>query len=122
MTRIVCVAIGLLLLATTARAESVIKGLGAMSCGDFANEYRRNRSIETDMLLWAQGFWSGANAVIFQNDKTYRDLDALTAEDEKQSLFIYCDAHPLALFEVAVMDVYNSKFPLKRYSPASSSR
>jgi hypothetical protein len=55
MTRIVCVAIGLLLLATTAKAEYVISGLGAKSCGDLANEYRRNPSIEQRLLLSLNG-------------------------------------------------------------------
>jgi hypothetical protein len=120
MTRIVCVAIGLLLLATTAKAEYAISGLGAKSCGDLANEYRRNPSIETEMLVWAWGYWSGANAAIFESDKSYRDLDT-PVEAQKQSLLIYCDAHPMAMFVMAVKDAY-SKFPLKKYSPASTSR
>jgi hypothetical protein len=93
--------------------------LGATSCGEIANEYRRNPSIETEMMLqWAWGYWSGANDAIFQKDKSYRDLEG-SVEAQTQLLFIYCDAHPLAPFLTAVMDVY-SKFPLKKYSPASS--
>jgi hypothetical protein len=120
MARIVCVAVGLLLLVTTARAEDVNKdkglgkGLGARPCGEIANEYRRNPLIETLMLQWAYGYWTGANLATFQNDQSYRDLNALNDDAQKQSLFAYCDAHPLAMFVKAAIDVY-SQFPLKKY-------
>jgi hypothetical protein len=37
------------------------------------------------MLVWAWGYWSGANAAIFESDKSYRDLDT-PVEAQKQSL------------------------------------
>jgi hypothetical protein len=49
----------------------------------------------------------------------YRDLQAMTVEEQQQSLREYCDKHPMATFSKAVLDLYN-KLPAKSYTPSTS--
>jgi hypothetical protein len=62
-------------------------------------------------MSWAQGYMSGANMSLTPGQ--YRDLAAMSLDAQKQSLWAYCDAHPLAEFIKAAMDLY-LKLPLKK--------
>jgi hypothetical protein len=70
-------------------------GIGAVSCGKVADGYRQDPTqVEGVMLAWAQGFMSGSNVSL--GNGQYRDLTAMTLDEQKKSLRAYCDAHPLA--------------------------
>jgi hypothetical protein len=92
-------------------AEYGVMGIGAMSCGKIADEYRQNPTAwETGMLTWAQGFMSGANVSL---SGEYRDMGALSLDAQKQFLLSYCDQHPMAQFMKAAIELY-FKLPLKK--------
>jgi len=99
--------------------EMIFRGVGAISCGELAENYRRDPSnVENMMLVWAQGFMSGAN--INQTPPgEYRDMAAMTLDDQTALLREYCDKHPFAKFINAAMDLY-FKLPLKKISPSTS--
>jgi hypothetical protein len=115
----VALVVGMLIQPTSSIAESFAwAGIGAISCGKIAQDYRQNPTqTENVMLTWAQGFMSGANASIEHGQ--YRDLAAMTLDAQKESLKTYCDDHPHAEFIKAVMDLY-FKLPLKKYTPPTS--
>jgi hypothetical protein len=119
MKRICSIALvlGILIQPTSSKAEFFMAGIGAVSCDKVAEGYQQDATkTEGVMLTWTQGFMSGSN-VNLENGQ-YRDLTAMTLDDQKKSLRAYCDAHPLAEFIEAAMDLY-SKLPLKKYTPRS---
>jgi hypothetical protein len=115
----IALAFGILIQPTGSRAEYAYTGVGAASCSRLSQDYRINpRSIEAAMMDWAQGFMSGVN-ISDLRDGQYRDLQAMTVEDQKASLRDYCEEHPMAEFAKAVLDLYG-KLPQKKYTPPSS--
>jgi len=119
MKRICSIALvlGILIQPTSSKAEFFMAGVGAVSCGTVAEGYRQDPTqTEGVMLTWARGFMTGSNVSL--GGGQYRDLIAMTVDEQKKSLRAYCDAHPLAEFIEAAMDLY-SKLPLKKYTPPS---
>lgn len=107
---------------TISKADFIISGIGSVSCGKIAETYRLGpKEVENLMMYWAQGFMSGAN-ISASNGGQYRDLQAMTTDEQLRNLTEYCNEHPMADFVKAVLDLYG-KLPMKKYTPpASSSR
>jgi len=117
----IALAVGILIQPTISKADFAYMGVGATSCGKLAQDYQRNPGqTEGAMMTWAEGFMSGATMGFTPGQ--YRDLQAMTAEAQEESLRNYCDEHPMAEFIKAAIDLY-LKLPMKKYTPpASSSR
>jgi len=64
---------------------------------------------------WAQGFMAGWNYALFSEYHFYRDLGVKSADEENFHIRQYCDAHPLATFVEAVIDLWFT-LPLKPQS------
>jgi hypothetical protein len=108
--------IGALFVSSAAMAKTAARGVGTTSCAQFAQDYRRSpRTADIVYMSWAEGFMSGWNAGALSDQKALRDLGVKTAEDESRAIRYYCDAHPLASFLDAVLDVY---FSLPSHPPA----
>jgi hypothetical protein len=104
---------GLLIQTSNSMADSALMGRGTLSCGRFAEASRQNPAeAENSYFRWAQGFMSGHN-VGGRPPGTYRDLDAMSRDAQKQYLRKYCEQHPQAEYVKGVMDLY-LKFPLKK--------
>jgi hypothetical protein len=116
----IALAVGMLMQPTSSRADFAAAGIGALSCGEIAQEYKRGPvEIEGVMRIWAQGFMSGANLMSLSANGQYRDLAAMTIEAQERSLTNYCDEHPMAQLIKAVMDLYE-KLPMKKYTAPAS--
>jgi hypothetical protein len=117
----IALALGIVVQPASSRADFAYSGVGAISCGKIAQGYQRNPTqTEGIMMSWAQGFMSGMNANLPPGQ--YRDLQAMTLEEQERGLRGYCDEHPMAEFVKAAIDLYG-KLPMKKYTPpASTSR
>jgi hypothetical protein len=112
--------VGILAQPTSLKADWMMSGVGVVSCGKIAEDYRKDATYtHTFTMNWAQGYMSGANAVAIGSYGKYRDLQAMTVDEQQQSLRDYCDKHPVATFSKAVIDLYN-KLPAKSYTPSTS--
>src|SRR5258706_16471380 len=88
--------------------------LGMRSCGEFAKAYAANPAIAEDLYFtWAQGFISSLNLNSVPNTHVYRDINGDDIQAHKAHIRAYCDAHPLAQYVAAVLDLYGT-FPPKR--------
>jgi hypothetical protein len=94
-------------------AEGVAAGIGISSCGQFANEYKKAPDIETYYFYWAQGYMSAFNIGSIADQKAWRNLGAMTPEEQQRHLRSYCDKHPLGMYLDAVHDLL-SALPYKR--------
>jgi len=80
-----------------------VTGVGAITCGKLTSDYQQKpQQVEEMMMIWAQGFMSGAN-VMGTDDK---DLTAMGTDEQGQRLLAYCNEHPSAGFVGAVRDLY----------------
>jgi hypothetical protein len=109
--------LGLLLAATciiwptACPAENiVVSGVGTFSCGQLAKDYAAvsNMDIEGVWFMWAQGFMSGLNMKMGIDQHQYRNLGAMTIEEQKRFLRNFCDQHPLKDFQDAVFALWAS--------------
>jgi hypothetical protein len=83
-------------------------GAGAISCGKFAEQYRSHpEQTETIYVIWAQGFISGVNAILYPQGK-FVDLQAKTLEEWKAFLRRYCNEHPLASYGSGVFELMST--------------
>ena len=83
-----------------------------MTCGEFAKMVRDDpKNVEHFFGSWAQGFMSGWNFALLEQS-FYRDIGSESVEETDFFIRQYCDAHPLATYAQAVMNVF-SKMPVK---------
>lgn len=82
--------------------KAVFMGAGAVSCGEFAESFRRSTNSETLFFTWAQGYMSGLNLALKTAGKPIRDLRAREANIQKQTIRSYCNSHPLDVYMSAV--------------------
>jgi hypothetical protein len=96
----------LTVLPANAREKMAARGVGTGSCALYGQLYKGDPG-GTDRVYtsWAQGFMSGWN---YSTLPKYRELAAKSVEEQMLHVRLYCDAHPLALFVQAVMDLYVS--------------
>lgn len=95
--------------AIAARADSAITGAGTFSCGQFADDYRKNPKLVEDLYYaWAQGFMGGLNWAKLDNKEKLQDLGSKPEDEQQLWLRNYCDRHPLAHYFQAVYDLYLS--------------
>jgi len=99
----------------SASAETAFWGVGAKTCGVFANYYKINPKLADDLYFsWAQGFLSGINykSIVVNGDS--RDLSSIDIEQQMTHVRKYCDERPLADFIDAVMDLYKDLPEIKK--------
>jgi len=88
------------------------RGAGASTCGGFAKAYAHDPQNEYIFFSWAQGYMSAVNDTLAATGiHNYRDLAGETA-NQMARIRLYCNDHPLADYDIAVMDLYDS-LPLK---------
>jgi hypothetical protein len=90
-------------------AEEIVawgKGAGSGSCAKYAQAYR-SAPDQTDnfYLSWTLGYMSGINSL---NKDVFFDLNANTPEEMMRYLRQYCDAYPLADYEIGVRHLLNT--------------
>jgi hypothetical protein len=114
--RCVTVAVIIGLMTTiSASAETALWGVGAKTCGIFASNYLINPKLADDLYhSWAQGFMSGLNYAKAEAVGDSRDLSAMPTEEQMARIKKYCNAHPLADYVDAVIDLYKSLPESKR--------
>jgi hypothetical protein len=89
--------------------ESAASGAGAERCAVFTQNYQRlHRQTEDLYFTWAQGFMSGVNDVGLVTGQPIRDLNSVPISDQESQIRQYCEAHPLASYDQAVMQLYSS--------------
>ena len=80
-----------------------VRGVGATSCGKYAEMYRMNPRNADDLYIsWAQGYISGVNSGM----DAYFDLGSKTSDEMLRFLRKYCDDHPLKNFHEAVEELF----------------
>ena len=88
------------------------QGFGLSSCAEYAADYRRSpEALETIYFTWAQGFISGVNA---DRANDFFDLKAKTPHEMRRLIRQYCNAHPLANYREAVLELMKS-LPVVKY-------
>ena len=101
----VCFAIALGDLAC-AQEHFAVRGQGAVSCAKFAEWSRSNPDdVESIFSAWAVGYLSGVNDGSLDY---FADLKAKESEELKLYLRQYCDAHPLATYRDAMIELYGT--------------
>ena len=102
-------AIIVLMTTISASAETALWGVGAKTCGIFASNYLINPKLADDLYhSWDQGFMSGLNYAKVEATDDSRDLSAMPTEEQMARIKKYCNAHPLADYVDAVMDLYKN--------------
>jgi hypothetical protein len=88
-------------------------GIGTNLCAEFAEAFRKSPGgTEEVYWRWAMGMMSGLNFASVANNKYFRDL-AGDQELFRLAIRDYCERHPLATYEGAILDLYVS-LPLKK--------
>jgi hypothetical protein len=83
-------------------------GVGTSSCAEFGKLYAQNPQIwENTYFSWAQGFMSGLNSALLKANGTSRNMNVITTDAQERRIRFYCNAHPLAMYEQAVFDLFN---------------
>ena len=91
--------------------EYALVGAGTFDCAHFANMYRGDPTFAENMFFnWAQGFMSGLNAAQIDANGNSVNLNSMTTEEQQSAIRSYCNAHPLAPYIHAIMDLYQ-RFP-----------
>jgi len=94
----------MILTAGVANAQSLgADTLGDGPCAQFAQQFKQNPSSEHIWYIWAKGFMSGVNSA---TSKTYRDLAAMSEDNQLAYLRSYCDQHPLGDYRDAVASLF----------------
>jgi hypothetical protein len=88
-------------------------GAGMSTCGAFGQLYARSTTIEEVYFQWAQGFMTGMNVGKVVNTGTIRDLNSEPTPDQMAAIRQYCNDHPLASYEDAVVDLFSHLKALK---------
>jgi hypothetical protein len=84
-----------------------------MSCAQFAKNYASDpERTELIYFSWAQGFMSGYDFAEMREKQPYFDLNTSSADEQQRSVREFCNAHPLATYIDAVLDVM---LKLRRY-------
>lgn len=92
--------------------EMLVRGVGTTTCDEFAKMVRNDpKNVERVFGSWAQGFMSGWNFALLEQS-FYRDIGSESVEETDLFIRQYCDEHPGATYNQAVMNVF-SKMPVK---------
>ena len=103
MKKIVAILFLFLVLQSKAKAEMLLIGYGATSCGDYTVEIQKDTSMKQVFVSWAHGYMSAINA---RNTTTNDELDlssVLPLSGQIDFLSKYCDKHPDKLFVFGVI-------------------
>ena len=114
--RTICLGIALIGANSECRADTLLAGPGAFTCGKFASDYLKNPVMtEGVFFTWAQGYMSALNVISstegIRGMKFYTDLGD-TINFQKAKISAYCKEHPLSDYSDAVMDLMGS-LPVK---------
>ena len=86
-------------------------GLGATSCGKFAELYRMDATrADEEFIDWVQGFMSGLNMALLLDKPPglTKNLAAKSVKDHQQWMRTYCDQHPLSSVEQGALQLFFS--------------
>lgn len=83
------------------------EGPGASTCGQFAASYRAYPQ-DTELLYfsWAQGYMSGMNTILEPLKVPPGDFGKKPIAEQQSIIRDFCDAHPLAPYEGAVLVLF----------------
>ena len=103
------VSLAIAMTASVCHADMVMMGIGTFTCGQFGNQYAQDPdATENAYFAWAQGFMSSMNMTMVTGPaKSYHDLET-PVTSQKSQLRAYCNAHPLAGYAEAVLDLFGS--------------
>jgi hypothetical protein len=92
-------------------------GLGMRSCAQFAGDYQAQPTVaENTYYVWAEGFMSGLNLESTVARLPNRNLASIDMQAAQVEIRSYCNAHPLAPYYGAVVEIYN-KLPMLSQKP-----
>jgi hypothetical protein len=92
--------------ASASAAEYDIMGIGTQTCGQYADVYRMSPTVaDNSYFSWAQGYMSGINLGFIANGGKSKNLNSISPEEQRHTLRQYCDEHPLAQYNKAVLDL-----------------
>jgi hypothetical protein len=95
--------------ATAEHQEAVVIGVGASTCAEFAQAYKRDPAAAMAVYFsWTQGFMSASNFLKRAIKQKERDLNGLSGSEQEDRLRNFCDRRPLANFGDAISDLYYS--------------
>jgi hypothetical protein len=107
MRRLFAVLAFIALSATSIRAQqTAMRGAGAATCAQFAQNYHADPSIESVFFQWALGYMSAINDRTQDQDGSYVDLDALSNEQQLAQIRQFCNDNPLDYYRNAVLYVF----------------
>lgn len=92
-----------------AKADTMIAGAGAMTCGQIEKLYRNNPDlIENLVTSWSQGFMSGINIYAHERSKKTTDLAPNDFDTDRQTRYLlnFCDKNPLATMVQGILDLF----------------
>ena len=107
-------------------ADFAVMGIGTETCSqlgnDLSNPAKNGVAVELILMSWVQGYLSAANVDALHERHEYRDMAAMSIDEQKRKLLAYCSEHPLAPIADAAANLYYS-LPLKPFtSPNASHR
>jgi len=107
MRRAIVITATLMLSTVGAEAGFSSMGAGAGSCAEFNRQYAKTpAAAETVFFSWAQGFLSGVNQILMYQHARTKNLQSLSLDDQRARLRAYCTAHPNAIYQLAVMNLF----------------
>jgi hypothetical protein len=115
MRNLIAVAIACLSFSTSALSgdsETVMRGVGARTCGEFGADYKRNPSAaDLIYMSWAYGFLSSQNITNVLERKPMRALPETDRID--RAIRQDCDRRPLAPFFEIVLNFFKAQPEVK---------
>jgi hypothetical protein len=102
-----------------AEAQTILKGPGGVTCGEYAETYRRDPAFaDFGFFSWVQGYMSGINfsRMTYNNGitKGLADFEAWPFAQQKGYFRDYCNNHPLATVSQAAAALYTALPTLNR--------
>lgn len=103
MKKIIIAAAVSALMATSAHADNIMQGAGAMTCTQSIT-YQRKHPGDISFFMWSQGFMSSMNLTASLLKQPAHRLDDVDAQ--QASLTDYCQKHPLVGYADATLELY----------------
>jgi hypothetical protein len=84
------------------------RGVGTVTCAEFAELHKDHPELERHFFSWAQGWMSGFNMAFDGDGKQIFDLSAKTIQEQQIFIRSYCDENPLMPYYRAVRELLSS--------------
>ena len=118
----VLIVAAMMLVPIPAMADMAVMGIGTETCSQLGNDLSNpaKNGVEPMLMSWVQGYLSQANVQALHERHEYRDMAAMSIDEQKRKLFAYCNEHPFAPIADAAANLYLS-LPLKPFTPSAAS-